>query len=467
LKNEIIFFRIVSNKCLPLQCAFTSQNMMSKSCIIRLSVERFLSVKGCANETFISELQTKAAGMPFELYTFPNGVRLVHQRIESPVAYCALMMNAGSRDELKNEYGVAHLVEHLMFKETGKRKAHHILSRIENVGGELNAFTSKEDTCIHAAFLNSHYARSLELFSDMVFNHKVTDKVLQLEKNVVIDEIRATKDSPPELIFDHFDELLFPNHPLGRNTLGTAYSVGKLDKTDVERFVARNYHPDQMVVSSVGNIHFQRLIAIVEKYFGGMEPKPQAVVPRTVPEISVSFEKHINKRNHQSHCIIGVRCDGSDLEYRIAVSMLANLLGGPGMNTRLNMSLRERYGWVYHVEAAYTPYSDVGVFNVYFATDKAKLENCVVEIEKELDRLKKELLTEKQLKRLQLQMMGQLAIASDHHDARMLSAGKSLLMFDKVDNLHDLCMQINKINAECLCDVANKIFRNLSFLTYR
>ena len=430
-------------------------------------MERNSSSKGWANETLVSGLHAKTAGMPFELYTFRNGVRLVHQMIESPVAYCALMMNAGSRDELKNEYGIAHLVEHLMFKGTGKRKAHHILSRMENVGGELNAFTSKEDTCIHAAFLNSHYARSLELFSDMVFNHKVTDKVLHLEKNVVCDEIRATKDSPAELIFDQFDELLFPNHPLGRNTLGTVHSVGKLDQMDVERFVARNYHPDRMVISSVGNIPFQRLIASVEKYFGEIEPTVQATVPRVVPEKNVSFEKYINKKNHQSHCIIGVRCDGSDLNFRIAMTMLANLLGGPGMNTRLNMSLRERYGWVYHVEASYTSYSDVGVFSIYFATDKAKLENCVAEIEKELNKLKKEPLTERQLKKLQLQMMGQMAIASDHLDARMLSAGKSLLMFDKVDNLYDLCVQMNKINAEYLFDVANKVFCKLNFLTYR
>ena len=418
------------------------------------------------HEIFLSGLQTKAAKIPFELYTLSNGIRLIHQRIESPVAYCALMVNSGSRDELKTENGVAHLVEHLMFKETGKRKAHHILSRLENVGGELNAYTSKEDTCIHAAFLSGHYTRSLELFSDMVFNHKVTDKTLQLEKNVVIDEIRSSKDSPSESIFDEFDEWLFPCHPLGRNTLGTAQSVRRLDKTDVERYVARNYHPDRMVISSVGNISFHRLITSVEKYFGGMAPKPQAPAPRDIPEKVVPFDRHVNKRNHQSHCILGVRCNSSDVGFRVAMAMLANLLGGPGMNTRLNMSLRERHGWVYHVEASYTLYSDVGVFNIYFATDKAKLEKCIQQIEKELNRLKNEPLTKEQLKKLQLQMIGQLAIASDNHDARMISAGKSLIMFDKIDYLHDFCRHINEINAGRLCEVANVAFSNLSFLTY-
>ena len=402
----------------------------------------------------------------FESYTLSNGIRLIHQKIESPVAYCSLMMNAGSRDEMKDENGAAHLTEHLMFKETGKRKAHHILSRLENVGGELNAYTTKEDTCIHAAFLNLHYARSLELFNDIVFNHKFNDKVFQLEKNVVIDEIKLSKDNPSELIFDEFDTLLFPNHPLGNNTLGTVQSLNRLDQSILKRFVARNYHPARMVLSSVGNIPFQRLIAYADKYFGGIPPKPHEPVMRTVPDAYISFEKQVNKRNHQSHCIMGAVCNNSDREFRIGVTMLANLLGGPGMNTRLNMSLRERYGWVYHVEASYTPYSDVGVFNIYFASDKSKVGKCLLQIEKELDKLKKQPLSAVQLKKLQLQVMGQLAIASDSNDARMLSAGKSMLMFDRVDDLDEICTRISETNAERLCEIANKVFCNLSFLTY-
>ena len=405
--------------------------------------------------------------MPFEWHTMSNGLRLVHQKIDSPVAYCALMMNAGSRDELKNEHGAAHLMEHLMFKETGKRKAHHILSRMENVGGELNAYTTKEDTCIHAAFLNHHYARSLELFTDIVFNHQVTDRLFQLEKNVVIDEIKSSKDNPSEVIFDEFDELLFPGHPLGASTLGTIASVNRLDKATVERFTARNYHPNRMVLSSVGNIPFNRLVACAEKYFGGIPSNPQTFVERTAPGVYVPFNKIAGKRNHQSHCIMGATCDSTVREFRFAMSMLANLLGGPGMNTRLNMSLRERNGWVYHVEATYIPYSDVGVFNIYFATSKTKIDKCVAQIEKELDRLKKEPLTPEQLKKLQLQMMGQLAIASDNNDIRMLSAGKSMLLFERIDNLYDICAAINGTSAERLCEIANQVFGNLSVLTYQ
>jgi len=395
-----------------------------------------------------------------------NGLSLVHQKIESPVAYCALMMNTGSRDELKNEYGAAHLMEHLMFKRTTKRKAHHILSRMENVGGELNAYTTKEDTCIHAAFLNQHYARSLELFTDIVFNHQVTEKLFQLERNVVIDEIKSTKDSPCEMIYDEFDELLFPGHPLGRPTLGTIQSVGRLDKAAVERFAARNYHPNRMVLSSVGNIPFERFVAYAERFFGGIPSKPSLPIERTAPGVYNPFRKEVVKRNHQSHCIMGVVCDSSTREFRIGMTMLSHLLGGSGMNSRLNMSLRERNGWVYHVEAAYTPYSDVGAFNVYFASDKTKIEKCLTQIEKELDRLKRKPLTEQQLKKLQLQMLGQLTITSDNNDARMLSAGKSVLMFGRVDSLHDICMTIYQMDAERLCEIANRVFGNLSFLTY-
>ena len=412
-------------------------------------------------------LNRMASSMPFERHTLSNGLRLVHQRIESPVAYCALMINAGSRDELKGEHGAAHLIEHLMFKKTGKRRAHHILSRLENVGGELNAYTSKEDTCIHAAFLNHHYARSLELFADIVFNHQITDKLFQLEKNVVIDEIKSSKDNPSEVIFDEFDGLLFPGHPLGNNTLGTIPSVNRLDKAAVGRFTSRNYHPAQMVLSSVGNIPFERLAACAEKYFGGIPANTQTSVKRIAPGVCIPFKKSISKRNHQSHCIIGATCDSSVREFRIAMAMLSNLLGGPGMNTRLNMSLRERNGWVYHVEASYTPYSDVGVFNIYFAADKTKIEKCVAQIEKELDRLKKEPLTTEQLKRLQLQMMGQLAISSDYNDARMISAGKSILMFEKTDDLRDIFIAINETNAGQLCEIANRVFGNLNVLTYQ
>jgi len=429
-------------------------------------IEKYPLIYSSVNKTFVSHPLPEIAETPFESIILSNGLKVIHQRILSPVAYCALMMSTGSRDELKNECGAAHLVEHLMFKETGKRKAHHILSRMENVGGELNAYTTKEDTCIHAAFLNHHYARSLELFNDIVFNHKITDKVLELEKNVVIDEIRSSKDNPPEMIFDEFDNFLFRNHPLGRNTLGTSQSVGKISKSDIENFVARNYHPHQMVLSSVGNIHFQRLVNIAEKYFGKIEKKSQSPVTRTMPEIVGPFRKQISKRNHQSHCVIGAICGGSDSEYRIAMTLLANLLGGPGMNTRLNMSLRERNGWVYHVEASYTPYSDTGVFSIYFASDRSKLEKCLIQIEKELERLKKQPLTVEQLKKLKLQMMGQMAIASDSNELRMLSAGKSMIMFGHLEHLHDICLKINQITAERLCEIANQVFRDLSYLTY-
>ncbi len=197
--------------------------------------------------------------IPFESFTMPNGIRVIHQFDKSPVAYCALFIHAGSRDELQHEEGAAHLIEHLLFKETKNRKAHHILSRMEDVGGEINAYTAKEETCIHAAFLSSDYERALELISDIVFNQNLTEKNIELEKKVVLDEIKSYQDNPSELIFDEFDKLLMGNHPLGNNTLGSTLLLKKLNKSTLEQFAARNYCTDQMVISSVGNVSLKKL----------------------------------------------------------------------------------------------------------------------------------------------------------------------------------------------------------------
>ncbi|MDR2037816.1 MAG: insulinase family protein [Bacteroidales bacterium] len=400
------------------------------------------------------------------MHELKNGIRLIHQHTDSPVAYSALMINAGSRDELNHEIGAAHLAEHLIFKETHKRKAYHILNRLENVGGDLNAYTTKEDTCIHAAFLNEHYARALELFSDIVFGHKITKDAFDIEKKVVSDEIKSYMDNPSEMIFDHFDELLFSGHPLGNSTLGTIQQIKKINIPSVEQFISRNYIPGQIVISSVGNIPFKRLVYFVEKYMSHYPPGTKEV-SRQVPAVAPSFSVSCNKKNHQVHCIMGRTCESSDRKFRIAMTMLTNLLGGPGMNTRLNMSMRERNGWVYHVEASYTPYSDVGVFNIYFGTDKIYLDQCLSQVKRELAKLKNTLLKDSQLKKLQQQIIGQLAIGSDNSDARMLSNGKSLLMYHHVDNLQDICKQIIDIDARYLNDVANRVFDHLNILVYQ
>ena len=383
----------------------------------------------------------------------------------SSVAYCALMINAGSRDELISESGAAHMAEHLIFKGTYKRKAHHILSRLENVGGDLNAYTTKEDTCVHAAFLNLYYARTLELFSDIVFNSKIAGKAFEVEKNVVIDEIKSYKDNPSELIFDDFDRLLFLNHPLSSNTLGTESAVKKLNETRIEQFINRNYCTGHVVLSSTGEIPFKRLVYYVEKYFGEI-PFRTRDMSRIAPDTYSVFDKRVKKQGHQSHCVMGTICDSSDRKFRIAAMMLANLLGGPGMNTRLNMSMRERNGWVYHVEASYVSYSDAGVFNIYFGTDKTNLEKCIMQVERELSVLKENPLTTIQMKRLQQQIVGQMTIGSDNGEARILSAAKSFLTYGRIYHLPDLVEQVYDMSPEYMQDVANRVFNNLSRLVY-
>ena len=404
--------------------------------------------------------------MPFETFKLANGIKLIHKYIDSPVAYCALIANTGSRDEQDDESGVAHLVEHLIFKETNKRKSHHILSRLENVGGELNAYTTKEETCVHAAFLSNYYARALDLMSDLMFNQKITGKTLELEKKVVLDEIRSCKDNPSELIFDEFDTMMFPLHSLGYNTLGTEKSVKALSKKTVERFIECNYFTNEIIISSIGKISFQQLIKYSEKYFGNI-PVKERVTGRVRPSVASPFERRISRKTHQAHCVLGTVCNGNGPRYRMGMTMLANILGGPGMNTRLNISLREKTGWVYHVESSYISYSDIGIFNTYFGTERSNLEKCIKRVEQEIIQLKNKRLSDFQMNRLRQQMIGQFAIAFDNSEAQMLSAGKNFLMFDKTENLSDIIELINDINAVYLQDLALESFNSLSFLIYQ
>jgi predicted Zn-dependent peptidase len=403
---------------------------------------------------------------PFETHVLSNGIRLVHQRISSTVAYCSLLSGTGSRDESDNQHGAAHLIEHLIFKKTAKRKAHHILSRMENVGGEINAYTNKEDTCVHATFLCPHYERALELFYDIVFNHRFDEKLIQLEKSVVIYEINSSKETPAEVLFDEFDKFLFPNHPLGKNILGTTKSINTLNIKELEQFVSDNYQLDKIIIASVGNISFERLIKYVEKYFGTLIPKQNPYIQRVKPADYVPFKKEFNKKGHQSHVLLGRSHDDIDNQFRIASTLLANLVGGSGMNTKLNMLLREKLGLVYHVEASYSAYSDIGIFQIYFASEKSKVEKCIILIEKELEKLKKQPLTKDALKRLQMQTMCQLAMSADFNDARMLSAAKSTLVFDKISQLSDIYQQISEIDAEQICEIANDLFSDLSLLVH-
>lgn len=404
----------------------------------------------------------------YQTYILSNGLKVIHQQVPNKAAWCGLIIGVGSRDELPEEEGVAHFIEHVIFKGTEKRKAYHILSRMEDVGGELNAYTTKEDTCIYASFLPKDYERTLELFSDIVFHSVFPEKEMEKEKEVVVDEINSYKDSPGELIYDDFEELIYDGYSIGRNILGHEDAVKRLERDIILRFVRRNYLPGRMVISSIGDIAFPRLIRLIERYFGGIAGSTEPLV-RNRPELYIPRTKTVEMDTYQNHCIIGNIAYDYMQDNRLPLALLVNILGGSGMNSRLNLNIRERYGLAYNVEASYTPYSDTGVFTVYFGCDAVDLEKCLRLCRREMALLCNELLGEMQLRKAQNQMIGQMTLASENYENMMLSIGKSFLVYDKVDELENVCTEIRQMDAALLRQVAGEIFdvEKQSVLIYR
>lgn len=393
----------------------------------------------------------------YQTHILKNGLKIIHQHVSGKAAHCGLIIGVGSRDEQEGEAGVAHFIEHVIFKGTSRRKAYHILSRMEDVGGELNAYTTKEDTCIYASFLPKDYERALDLFSDIVFHSVFPEKEIEKEKAVVIDEINSYKDSPGEQVFDDFEELIFENDSLGRNILGTEDAVNRLTRERVLGFIKRNYKPQRMVISSIGDFSFEKLVFLVEKYFGGIAGDESELV-RNTPGIYVPHYKEILKNTHQAHCIIGNRAFSYKEEKRLSLSMLVDLLGGSGMNSRLNMNIREKNGLVYTIESGYTPYSDTGVFSIYFGCDQYDVKKCLKLCRRELERMYREPLSPGKLKKFKRQIMGQMLLASDNYESLMPSVGKSFLVYGKVDRIDYICQKIEEITAEDLREVAEEVF---------
>lgn len=392
----------------------------------------------------------------YETYILENGLKVIHQRISGKAAWCGLIIGVGSRDERKEEEGIAHFIEHVIFKGTEKRKAYHILSRMEDVGGELNAYTTKEDTCIYASFLPRDYDRTLELFADIVFHSVFPEKEIEKEKEVVIDEINSYKDSPGELTFDDFEELIYQGYPIGRNILGSEEAVKKLRREAILDFVRRNYRPDRMVISSIGDISFEKLVRSVRKFFGGIAAVRQPLV-RLRPVRYVPQTRVVEMGTYQNHCVIGNIAYDYTQDNRLPLSLLVNILGGTGMNSRLNLNIREKYGLAYNVEASYTPYSDTGVFSVYFGCDATDLEKCIRLCRKEMAELCEVPLGQMQLKKAKAQMTGQMTLASENYENMMLSIGKSFLIYGKVDGLDTICDEVEAIGPDLLQQVARDI----------
>lgn len=404
----------------------------------------------------------------FLTYTLPNGIRLIHKPTDSPVAHMGVIINTGSRDEEPHEHGLAHFIEHSVFKGTRKRRAFHILSRIEDVGGELNAYTTKEETTLFSTFLSEFYDRTAELLSDILFNSSYPEKELQREKEVIIEEINSFKDSPSDLIFDEFEEMVFDGHPIARNILGTKENITTFNRNSIIQFIQKNYHTDQMVISSVGKISFKELIKLIEKYFGiaGMKT---GINGRNRFKNYIPKNKIVKKNTFQSHCILGNIAYDVMHPRRITMVLLNNILGGQAMNSRLNLTLREKKGIAYNIESGYTPYIDTGLFNVYFGTDHDNLEKATDLVLKEFKLIREKKLGIMQLSKAQKQLMGQIAISTENHEDLMLSIGKSFLLFNKVEAVESVFKKIETITRDDIQEIANQILapENISRIVYR
>jgi predicted Zn-dependent peptidase len=404
----------------------------------------------------------------FLTYTLGNGIRLIHQPTQSPVAHLGVLINTGSRDEAEEEHGLAHFIEHSVFKGTRKRRAFHVLSRIEDMGGELNAYTTKEETTLHSTFLREDYERAAELLADILFNSVYPQKEINREKEVIAEEINSYKDSPSDLIFDEFEELVFDGHPIARNILGTSENISKFNRDSILNFIERNYHTDQMVISSVGKLKFDRLIKYAEKHFGGAPVKLRTdnrkPFDNYIPEDRVE-----DKDTFQSHCMVGNIAYDVQHPKRVVMVLLNNILGGPAMNSRLNLALRERRGMAYNVESNYTAYTDTGLFNVYFGTDNVNFEKALSLVKKEFRMLRETKLGALQLSKVKKQMIGQIAVSTESHDDLMLAIGKSYLLYNRVDPLSEVFRKIEAITEMDLLEVANEILdeSKLSTLVYK
>ena len=395
----------------------------------------------------------------YNTYTLENGLRIIHLPSISQVVFCGYDIAAGTRDELSGEEGLAHFCEHMSFKGTARRNAIQIINAIEGVGGELNAFTNKEDTVYYAAISKEHFSQAVNVLTDIVFHSQFPQHEIDKEVEVICDEIESYNDSPAELIYDEFENLLFEGHPLGHNILGNAEQLRTYTTAEALRFVRRNYRPEKMVFFVYGDIDFKRLCKNLEHLMpegsnpSSPEPSFQAFDTQKNAQFIVQ-----NRSTHQAHVMTGCQAYAYTDPRRMTLYLLNNILGGPSMNARLNISLRERHGLVYTVESAMATYGDTGIWSIYFGCDHHDVNRCRKLVRHELDRLMQKPLSPQQLIAAKRQLKGQLAIACDNREQFALDFGRSYLHHGHERDLETLYRRIDAITAEELQAVACDLF---------
>jgi len=408
--------------------------------------------------------------------TFAGGFKFAFKRTKSPVAYTALCIKSGTRNEPAQFAGMAHLTEHMLFKGTEHRSSTQISDRLERLGGELNAYTTKDETVLYATVLKEDVRKAVDLLFEMAFKSVFLQKELDKERNVVIDEINMYKDSPSDSIFDDFERYLFGEHPLGRPILGDAKSLNRIKSEDLKEYVKNNFVPSNMCLTIVGNFTSQRAEKIALEAIAQYAPSDCCVPERKIPalpsgplSIGERFNKEVSKKNHQVNCIIGTTAFSFYDSDRLTMILLNNILGGPSSNSRLNRMLREKNALVYNVESLYTQYADTGACLVYFGCDKANLQKCLELVHHEIADLRDTLLTDKALRDAKKQLLGQLAISSDNGETQALSMGKSMLLFGEILSDETVRARFNAITSEQVKEVACKVLapERLSTLIFK
>ena len=431
--------------------------------------------------------------MKYNTYTLDNGLRIIHLPSDSKVVYCGYQINAGTRNEEPGEEGLAHFCEHVTFKGTERRKAWHILNCLESVGGDLNAYTNKEGTVYYSAILKEHIARAVDLLSDIVFHSVYPQAEIDKEVEVICDEIESYNDSPAELIYDEFENILFKGSPLGHNILGTAEQVRAFKTEDALRFTQKLYRPDNAIFFAYGDIDFKKLVKLIGRALADNDsmsklaaenlPQISQITQISRDEKSIAEEKSVSsvksvgpknypsvgkeiagqtivmqKNTHQAHVMIGTRAYDVNDDRRMPLYLLNNMLGGPGMNAKLNLALREHNGLVYTVESTMVAYGDTGTWSIYFGCDEHDVKRCLRLVRKELDKFMQKPLSDAQLKAAKKQIKGQIGVACDNRENFALDFGKSFLHYGWEKNVDRLYEQVDAITAAQIQAVAQELF---------
>ena len=405
--------------------------------------------------------------MKYNTYTLDNGLRIIHLPSDSKVVYCGYQINAGTRDEEPGEEGLAHFCEHVTFKGTERRKAWHILNCLESVGGDLNAYTNKEGTVYYAAILKEHIARAVDLLSDIVFHSTYPQQEIDKEVEVICDEIESYNDSPAELIYDEFENILFKGNSLGHNILGTAEQVRQFTTEDALRFTRKLYRPDNAVFFAYGDIDFKKLVTLLKRSVGSEELRVKNEEFNSREEERMKGEESnspkgqtiaMEKHTHQAHVMIGTQAYDVHDDRRMPLYLLNNILGGPGMNAKLNLALREHNGLVYTVESTMVAYGDTGTWSIYFGCDEHDVKRCLRLVRKELDKFMEKPLSDAQLRAAKKQIKGQIGVACDNRENFALDFGKSFLHYGWEKNVDRLYEQVDAITAQQMQAVAQELF---------